>query len=146
MYKSTDRMAHDWVMENYPEASPEEVIRMFSAFTAGIRSVNRPLKTPYEIIIEVVCDYQKMPETRIFANTRKREIVFARQVIMYFGNKYKQGTLRELGDMFGKNHSTALHSIRTINNLIDTNPQIRHDIGKMDEIINKRLEPFMNYR
>jgi hypothetical protein len=146
MNKTTDRMAHDWVMENYPEASPGEAIRMFSAFAAGCRSVNGPFRTPYEIIMEVVCDYQKMPESRIFAKTRKREIVFTRQTIMYFGKKYEQGTLRVLGDIFGKDHATALHGIKTINNLIDTNPQIRHDIGKMDEIINKRLEPFMNYR
>jgi len=146
MTKGDDRIAHDWVMDNYPDASPEEAIRLFSAFAAGTRSVNNPKKTPYEIIIEVVCDYLKMPESRIFAKTRKREAVFTRQAIMFFGNKYKQGTLRELGMVFGKDHATALHSIRTINNLIDTNPQIKHDIGKMDEVINKRLEPFMNYR
>ena len=139
MNKGIERIAYNWVIDNFPEASPQEAMRLFSAYTAGYNFIDKPKKSTYEIIIQVVCDYFFLPEARIFSKTRKREIVFARQTSMYFAKQYKVGTSREIAEIFGLDHATALHAITTIYNLTDTNSKIRLDIQAIQKVLDKKI-------
>lgn len=72
--------------------------------------------------------------------THKREIVFTRQIIMYFLKKYTKETLEQIGNHYGNGHCTAIHAIKTINNLNDTDKNIRAKIimyeYKLEAIVN----------
>lgn len=74
-----------------------------------------------KIIGMAICHYFNLPDISvILVKKRKREIVFPRQVAHYFGMQCNNATQSSVGKYFGdKNHSTALHSCRTINDLID---------------------------
>ncbi len=57
-----------------------------------------------------------------FRNTkfRKREFVLVRQIVMTIIKAYTRRSLTAVGEIYGKDHATVLHSKKTIDNLIDT--------------------------
>lgn len=61
----------------------------------------------------------------LMQKTRKREIVFCRQVIMSLQKEFdKTASWSEIAGHFNKDHSTAIHACKAINNLIDTDRAI----------------------
>jgi chromosomal replication initiator protein len=67
--------------------------------------------------------------------TRKREIVQARQIAMYFSKTFTKSSLAAIGSQIGgKDHATVLHACRTVANLKDTDKNFR---VYLDEIENK---------
>jgi hypothetical protein len=66
---------------------------------------------------------------------RDRDLfVTPRQVGMWWLKNNTKKSLRLIGEVFGKDHATALHAIKTINNLIDTDKEF------VEKIINKFVE------
>jgi hypothetical protein len=76
---------------------------------------------PPHIISRVVAEaFNLTDETEINKNTRKREIVKARQAYMYFLTKYTTKTLYDIGlETARRNHATVLHACKTVQNMID---------------------------
>lgn len=87
-----------------------------------------------EYIQKVICDYFKISTDTINAKTRKREIVQARQLSMFFARKYTKLPLSIIGAYCGnKDHATVLHACRTIDNLYDTDKQIKFFVDDIDK-------------
>ena len=79
-----------------------------------------------EYIQKIVCEYFKISIDAINAKTRKRDIVQARQLSMYFAKKHTKLPLSLIGAYCGnKDHATVLHACRTINNLYDTDKKMK---------------------
>lgn len=79
-----------------------------------------------EYIQKIVCDYVGVPIEEINTKTRKREIVQARQLSMYFAKIYTKASLANIGLHCGnKDHATVLHAYKTVNNLIETDKQFK---------------------
>ncbi|HLT47417.1 MAG TPA: chromosomal replication initiator protein DnaA [Rubricoccaceae bacterium] len=96
----------------------------------------RPSLTVEEIQ-RVVCDYLKIPEDLVRARTRKREVVQARQIAMWFAKELTAHSLKTIGLHFGgRDHSTVIHGIQSVNDQLDTDPAFRETI----EAIRKRLD------
>ena len=96
----------------------------------------RPSLTVEEIQ-RVVCDYLKIPEDLVRARTRKREVVQARQVAMWFAKDLTSHSLKTIGLHFGgRDHSTVIHAVQSVNDQRDTDPSFREII----EGIRKKLE------
>ncbi len=90
-----------------------------------------------EYIQKVVCEYFNMPADSLQSKTRKREVVQARQIAMFFCKTLTKSSLATIGAHIGKmDHATVLHAWKTVHNLIDTDKQFRVDI----EEIEKRLK------
>ena len=87
-----------------------------------------------EYIQKIVCDYYKIPIELIQGKTRKREIVQARQVSMYFSKSLTKASLASIGSHIGgKDHATVLHACKTVNNLIDTDKHFRNQINEIEK-------------
>lgn len=87
-----------------------------------------------EYIQKIVCDYFKISIESINAKTRKREIVQARQLSMYFSKKYTKLPLSTIGTYCGnKDHATVLHACRTINNLYETDKKMKLYIDEIEK-------------
>jgi len=87
-----------------------------------------------EFIQKVVCDYYKIPVELMQGKTRKREIVQARQVSMYFSKNLTKASLASIGSRIGgKDHATVLHACKTVNNLIDTDKHFRNQIFEIEK-------------
>ena len=89
-----------------------------------VKNTTREISIDY--IQKVVCDYFSIPVDMINSKTRKREIVQARQLAMFFSKKMTKSSLASIGLHCGnKDHATVLHACRTVNNLIDTDKQFK---------------------
>ncbi|RMF63414.1 MAG: chromosomal replication initiator protein DnaA [Bacteroidetes bacterium] len=88
-----------------------------------------------EQIQQIVCEYFNIPDDLVRAKTRKREVVQARQVAMYFCKQLTQHSLKTIGLHFGgRDHSTVIHACQSVQNQIDTDSAFREMI---DEIMRK---------
>ena len=73
-----------------------------------------------DTIQKIVCEYFELPHEKLKEKTRKREIVQARQLSMYFAKMYTKNSLKQIGKYFGgKDHSTVIHSCQTVKDLMD---------------------------
>ena len=87
-----------------------------------------------EHIQQIVCDYYKIPIENIQSNTRKREIVQARQVSMFFSKRLTKATLASIGSHIGgKDHSTVLHACKTVHKLIEEDTQFGNQIKELEK-------------
>uniref|UniRef100_UPI00321725F9 chromosomal replication initiator protein DnaA n=1 Tax=uncultured Draconibacterium sp. TaxID=1573823 RepID=UPI00321725F9 len=103
--------------------------------TKLVKNSKRELSIEY--ISKVVCDYFSMPVDALQAKTRKREIVQARQIAMYFSKSLTKYSLASIGAQIGsKDHATVLHACKTVNNLKDTDKNFRQFV----EDIEKKLK------
>ena len=81
-----------------------------------------------DYIQKVVCDYFDIPVDIMKSKTRKREIVQARQLAMYFSKILTKSSLAKIGLHCGnKDHATVLHACKKIKELRDFNNEIEED-------------------
>ena len=74
----------------------------------------------------------------MLSKTRKREIVQARQIAMYFAKNCTNNSLSKIGREIGqKDHATVLHASRTVKNLMDIDKEFKQNIEDIEHIIKK---------
>jgi chromosomal replication initiator protein len=99
-----------------------------------VRNTSKEVTIDY--IQKVICEYFNIPVESINSKTRKREIVQARQLSMYFSKKHTKSSLASIGQQCGnKDHATVLHACRTVNNLVETDKQFRLFVEDLDKKI-----------
>ncbi len=99
-----------------------------------VKNTTREISIDY--IQKIVCDYFNIGVDLINSKTRKREIVQARQLAMYFSKKMTKSSLASIGLHCGnKDHATVLHACRTVNNLIDTDKQFKAYVDEIEKKI-----------
>ena len=97
-----------------------------------VKSTTREITIDY--IQKVVCDYFKLPIESIQSPTRKREIVQARQLTMYFAKKMTKSSLAIIGLQCGnKDHATVLHACKTVANLNETDKQFHYWVDELEK-------------
>lgn len=97
---------------------------------------NTAREVSIDYIQKVVCDYFDMPIELLKSKTRKREVVQARQIAMYFAKSMTKSSLATIGlHSGGKDHATVLHACRTVNNLIDTDKRFKSYIDELHKKI-----------
>jgi len=97
---------------------------------------NTAREVSIDYIQKVVCDYFDLPIELLKSKTRKREVVQARQIAMFFAKKMTKSSLANIGmHCGGKDHATVLHACKTVNNLIDTDKRFRGYITDLEKKI-----------
>ncbi|GAB3648892.1 chromosomal replication initiator protein DnaA [Echinicola sediminis] len=84
-----------------------------------------------DFIQKTVSDYYGIKLDDLKAKTRKKEIVVARQVAMYFSKEFTNHSLKSIGYHFGgRDHSTVIHAVQTVNDLMETDTAFRNAINE----------------
>jgi chromosomal replication initiator protein len=97
---------------------------------------NTTREVSIDFIQKVVSDYFDLPIELMKSKTRKREVVQARQIAMYFSKSLTKSSLANIGmHCGGKDHATVLHACRTVNNLMDTDKKFRGYIEELEKKI-----------
>ena len=97
---------------------------------------NNRREVSIDYIQKVVSDYFQMDVETLQSKTRKRHIVQARQIAMYFAKKFTKASLASIGTQIGRrDHATVLHACKTVDNLSFTDKQFR----KYVEDLHQRL-------
>ena len=87
---------------------------------------NTKKEVSIDYIQKVVSDYFQMDVETLQSKTRKRHIVQARQLAMFFAKKYTKASLASIGSQIGKrDHATVLHACKTVDNLSSTDKQFK---------------------
>jgi len=91
-----------------------------------------------EYIQKVVCDHLSLPVESIQQTSRKREIVQARQLSMYFAKKITKSSLSVIGMQCGnKDHATVLHACKTIENLRQADRNMRATVEELEKKLSR---------
>ncbi len=99
-----------------------------------IKSTSREITIDY--IQKVISDYFNVPLELLNSKTRKREIVQARQLAMYFSKKLTKSSLATIGLQCGnKDHATVLHACKTVNNLLETDKRFKVYVEEIEKKI-----------
>ncbi|MDT8417659.1 MAG: chromosomal replication initiator protein DnaA [Lutibacter sp.] len=97
---------------------------------------NTKREVSIEYIQKIVSHYFELDVATLQSKTRKRHIVQARQLAMYFAKRMTKASLASIGSQIGKrDHATVLHACKTVDNLTETDKQFR----KYVDDINKKL-------
>ncbi|PWH10704.1 chromosomal replication initiator protein DnaA [Bacteroidetes bacterium SCGC AAA795-G10] len=101
-----------------------------------VKNTKREVSIDY--IQKVVSEYFQMDIETLQSKTRRRHIVQARQLAMYFAKKFTKASLASIGSQIGKrDHATVLHACKTVDNLTFTDKQFR----KYVEDLSQKLSP-----
>lgn len=85
-----------------------------------------------DFIQKTVSDYFDIKLDDLKAKTRKKEIVTARQVAMYFSKEFTNHSLKSIGYHFGgRDHSTVIHAVQTVNDLMETDTSFRNSVNEL---------------
>ena len=99
-----------------------------------VKNTKREVSIDY--IQKIVSEYFQLDVETLQSKTRKRHIVQARQLAMFFAKKFTKASLASIGSQIGKrDHATVLHACKTVDNLASTDKQF----NKFVEDINKKL-------
>lgn len=99
-----------------------------------VKNTNREINILF--IQEIVSKFFHISIEEMKDKVRKKEIVIARQVAMYFSKDYTNNSLKSIGNHFGgRDHSTVIHAVQSVNDMIDTDKIFKKSISE----INKRL-------
>ena len=97
---------------------------------------NNKREVSIDYIQKIVSEYFQMNVDTLQSKTRKRHIVQARQLAMFFAKKFTKASLASIGNQIGKrDHATVLHACKTVDNLSFTDKQFR----KYVEDLNQKL-------
>lgn len=85
-------------------------------------------------IKKCVADHYEVPIDKLKSQTRKRNIVLARQLSMYFAKNITNHSLKAIGDSFGgRDHSTVIYSVRAVNDMIDTDAEFKRTVRDIEK-------------
>ena len=89
-----------------------------------VKNTKREVSIDY--IQKIVSEYFQMDVFTLQSKTRKRHIVQARQLAMFFAKKFTKASLASIGSQIGRrDHATVLHACKTVDNLSFTDKQFR---------------------
>lgn len=89
-----------------------------------------------ENIQKMVADHYAISPEMINGQTRKREVVIARQVAMYLAKKFTEKPLKAIGELFGgRDHSTVIYSCNTVKDMIEVDDSLKEQVIELEKKI-----------
>ena len=94
-----------------------------------------------DVIIDEVCKFYNIEPATLRGQGRAKDISLARQIAMYQIRRMTNLSLKEIGKEFdNRDHTTVLHSIERIEDLVKTDPEKAEIIKDITANINIRYE------
>lgn len=93
---------------------------------------SKPRVSTVETIQEAVAKWADIPSDLIRGNSRKKQIVKARQLSMYLCSEMTNHTLKSIGSHFGnKDHSTVIYAIDVIKNRLASDDKFKEEVNNI---------------
>jgi len=87
------------------------------------------IRISIDYIIEKTAAFYRIPVNNILEKNKRKEVAFCRQVAMYISKQMTNHTLKSIGQFFaGRDHSTVLHAVQLIEDLIKRDSQTAKEI------------------
>ena len=79
-----------------------------------------------------VAHYYSIPDAEMVSQRRSREVARPRQIAMYLARELTPLSYPSIGRRFGnRDHTTVIHAVRTIEDLIEVDRVIRDDVATL---------------
>jgi len=90
-------------------------------------------------IIDAVTSYYNVKLSDLQSKRRHKSITQPRQVCMWLARKHTRFSLEEIGGYFGgRDHTTVMHSIKTVDDRISTDANFTHETERIEQLILSR--------
>ncbi len=87
-------------------------------------------------ILETVADYFKITIADLKSKSRKKEIVYPRQLAIYLAKEHTDLPLKSIGSHFGgRDHSTIIHSVQAIQEMLTSNPDTEETLQRIQSYL-----------
>jgi chromosomal replication initiator protein len=87
-------------------------------------------------IEKTIAEHFNVPLEKIKGQTRKRDIVMARQLAMFMAKNLTTSSLKTIGDYFGgRDHSTVIYSCKAVQDQLDTDDTFRDIVSSIEKKI-----------
>ncbi len=102
------------------------------------RIINRAVKTDdkpltLDDIVDKVCQHFNVTPTQVNSKSRKRDYVIARQVSMYFAQKYTKMPASRIGKLVGnRDHSTVIHSCGQVEQRMQIDKEFNQELASIE--------------
>jgi len=96
-------------------------------------------------IASAVADYYGIEESKMFQNTRRRDITDKRAIFHFLCHKHTDLSLQEIGrfaenyDRIAYNHATIIHNIKKSRNLMKVDKRFAIDLLHLDAYVTKNI-------
>lgn len=88
-----------------------------------------------EDIQKQVVSYYKIKLSDLIGSSRAREVVFPRQIAMYLCRQFLDVPYESIGAKFNKDHSTVMHSVGKIENMLLENRNVQEEVEILKKMI-----------
>ena len=87
-------------------------------------------------ILEVVSRFFDIGQKEIMGKSRKKELVYPRQITMYLMRKELNTSYPTIGsELGGRDHTTAMHAFKKIVREADNNERVKQDIESIKQAL-----------
>jgi len=94
--------------------------------------MNEDKEVTIDTIQEIVADFFQVSIADLKSKSRKKEVVYPRQLAMFLAKEYTDLPLKSIGYHFGgRDHSTVIHSIQSVNLLMGETPDVEETLQKL---------------
>lgn len=112
----------------YVEEMQEKLDQM-RKFLLPDESDDIPDSDKMKLIVQQVARARNIPVKELYIRTKERLIVEPRQICMYVAKQVTRLSLAMISEHFGgREHTTAMHSIKTVKNLMDTDERFKREV------------------
>lgn len=94
-----------------------------------------PVIPTEQAVLQAVCQRFGLTTQDILGDQRSREVLMARQIAMYLLREKAQLPLQQIGQMFGKNHSTVLHAYNRVRSSLHKDKEITSIIRDLNTVL-----------
>ncbi len=117
-----------------PNLSVERVDELL----AHLVGTGEPKRVRIEDIQRIVARHYNVSRQELVSNRRTRVIVKPRQIAMYLAKMLTPRSFPEIGRRFGgRDHTTVLHAVRKIEELIGGDTKLGHEVELLKRLINE---------
>lgn len=117
---------------------PNLSIERVDELLAHLVGSGEPRRIRIEDIQRIVARHYNVSRQELVSNRRTRVIVKPRQIAMYLAKTLTPRSFPEIGRRFGgRDHTTVLHAVRKIEDLITGDNKLSHEIELLKRLINE---------
>lgn len=117
---------------------PNLSIERVDELLAHLVGSGEPKRVRIEDIQRIVARHYNVSRQELVSNRRTRVIVKPRQIAMYLSKTLTPRSFPEIGRRFGgRDHTTVLHAVRKIEELIGEDNKLSHEIELLKRLINE---------
>lgn len=117
---------------------PNLTVERVDELLAHLVGAGEPRRVRIEDIQRVVAKHYNVSRQELVSSRRTRVVVMPRQIAMYLSKTLTPRSFPEIGRRFGgRDHTTVLHAVRKIEDLIASDTKLSHEIELLKRLINE---------